>query len=100
MSMKKLKPVHPGEILYHEFMKPLGLTKYRLAKETGMPADRVGRLVRGTRAFTGDTALRLARFFGTTAAFWMNLQARYDLDVATDERGREIERTIRPYEAA
>ena len=73
------KPVHPGEILRAEFLEPLGITKYRLAKDTGMPADRVGRLVRGTRAFTADTALRLAAYFGTTAEFWMNLQARHDL---------------------
>ncbi|MBM4007784.1 MAG: HigA family addiction module antidote protein [Planctomycetes bacterium] len=73
------KPVHPGEILLAEFLAPLGITKYRLAKDTGMPADRVGRLVRGTRAFTADTALRLAAYFGTTAEFWLNLQARHDL---------------------
>ena len=92
MPARKHKPVHPGEILWHEFMKPLGITKYRLAKETGMPADRVGRLVRGTRAFTGDTALRLARYFGTSAQFWMNLQAHYDLETAADEVGRDIEK--------
>ena len=96
----KHKPIHPGEVLWHDFMKPLGITKYRLAKETGMPADRVGRLVRGTRAFTGDTALRLARFFGTSAALWMNLQARYDLETAADETGREIEKQVRPWKAA
>src|SRR5262245_41504190 len=94
------KPVHPGEVLRLEFLGPLGITMYRLAKETGMPADRVGRLVAGTRAFTGDTALRLSRFFGTTAAFWMNLQARYELDVAEDRAGREIARRVRPFKAA
>lgn len=100
MPARKHKPVHPGEILWHEFMKPLGITKYRLAKETGMPADRVGRLVRGTRAFTGDTALRLARYFGTSAQFWMNLQAHFDLETAADEVGRDIEKQVRPYKAA
>jgi addiction module HigA family antidote len=100
MAARKHNPVHPGEVLWHEFMKPLGITKYRLAKETKMPADRVGRLVAGTRAFTADTALRLARFFGTSPAFWMNLQARYDLEVAADEVGREIEQSVQPYEAA
>lgn len=100
MSARKHKPVHPGEILWHEFMQPLGITKYRLAKETGMPADRVGRLVRGTRAFTGDTALRLARYFGTSAQFWMNLQAHYDLDEAEDRIGREVEKQVRPWRAA
>lgn len=77
-------------------MEPLGITRYRLAKETGMPADRVGRLVQGTRAVTGDTALRLARFFGTTPAFWMHLQMRHDLDAAADAHGREIEKEVRP----
>lgn len=96
----KHKPVHPGEILWHDFMEPMGVTKYRLAKDTGMPADRVGRLVRGTRAFTADTALRLARYFGTTPDFWMNLQARFDLETARDELGREIERRVTPRPAA
>jgi len=96
----KHKPVHPGEILRTEFLEPLRITKYRLAKETGMPADRVGRLVKGTRAFTADTALRLGRYFGTSPAFWMNLQARYDLDVTAAAAGREIEKRVRPFEAA
>ena len=96
----KHKPVHPGEILRYEFLEPLGITMYRLAKDTGMPADRVGRLVKGTRAFTGDTALRLARYFGTTPAFWMNLQARYDLDTAASEVGKLIERKVQRFKAA
>jgi antitoxin HigA-1 len=100
MANKKHKPVHPGEILEHEFMTPLGLTKYRLAKETGMPADRVSRLVAGTRAFTGDTALRLARFFGTSPTFWMNLQARFDLDCAIDAAGSKIDKQVKPFRAA
>jgi len=78
------KPVHPGEILRAEFLDPLGISMYRLAKDTQMPADRVGRLVRGTRAFTADTALRLAAYFGTTPEFWLNLQARHDLELALD----------------
>ena len=97
---KKHAPIHPGEILFQEFMKPLGLTNYRVAKETGMPADRVGRLVAGTRAFTGDTALRLARFFKTTPGFWMNLQSRYDLDCAIDEAGNKIDKRVKPWQAA
>lgn len=97
---RKHKPIHPGEVLWAEFMEPLGITKYRLAKDTGMPADRTGRLVRGTRAFTADTALRLARYFGTTAEFWLNLQARYDLEVARDEKGNEIEQSVKPHSAA
>jgi addiction module HigA family antidote len=91
--------VHPGEILRAEFLEPLGVTKYRLAKDTGMPADRVGRLVRGTRAFTADTALRLAAYFGTTPEFWLNLQARHDLELALDT-GRAAFRRIRRYRAA
>jgi addiction module HigA family antidote len=98
--MAKHKPVHPGEILESEFLTPMGITKYRLAKETGMPADRVGKIVQGTRNITGDTALRLARFFGTTPAFWMNLQARYELDTAADQVGKEVQRRVKPWRAA
>ncbi len=93
------KPVHPGEILRAEFLDPLGISMYRLAKDTQMPADRVGRLVRGTRAFTADTALRLAAYFGTTPEFWLNLQARHDLEMALDT-GRAAFRRIRRYRAA
>ncbi|MBX3322014.1 MAG: HigA family addiction module antidote protein [Phycisphaeraceae bacterium] len=97
---KRHKPIHPGEILNAEFLEPLGLSQYRLAQQTGMPADRIARLVKGTRAFTADTALRLARFFGTSPEFWMNLQARYDLETAIDERGRDIEQQVKPMDAA
>ena len=93
------KAVHPGEILRAEFLDPLGISMYRLAKDTQMPADRVGRLVRGTRAFTADTALRLAAYFGTTPEFWLNLQARHDLELALDT-GRAAFRRIRRYRAA
>jgi addiction module HigA family antidote len=93
-------PIHPGEVLNEEFLKPLELSQYRLAKGTGMPGDRVARLVKGTRSFTADTALRLARYFGTTPEFWMNLQARYDLETARDEKGREIEKRVTPLDAA
>ncbi len=96
----KLKPIHPGEVLQHEFLEPLGISKYRLAKATGMPADRVGKIVQGRRAITADTALRLARLFGTSAAFWMNLQMRYDLEVATDASGPQVARQIKPWKAA
>jgi len=94
------RPVHPGEILREEFLVPLDISMYRLAKDTGMPADRVGRLVRGTRAFSADTALRLAAYFRTTAEFWMNLQARYDLEIARDSRRARAVSKIRPYKAA
>ncbi len=97
---RKHAPVHPGEILWLEFLQPMGIHKRRLALETGMPADRVTRLIKGTRAFTADTALRLARYLGTSPEFWMNLQARYDLDCAIDQQGQTIRQHVRPYRAA
>ena len=90
----KLPSIHPGEILQEEFLKPLGISQYRLAKDTRVPARRVNEIVHGTRAITADTALRLARYFGTSPAFWMNLQTRYDLDVHSDRMGVRIERDI------
>jgi addiction module HigA family antidote len=99
-SNRKHKPVHPGEILLKEFLEPLGITRFRLARDTGMPADRVGRLVKGTRAFTADSSLRLARYFGTSPEFWMNLQARYDLQSAARRIGPRIERRVKPLKAA
>ena len=100
VNTRKHSPIHPGEILQAEFLEPLGITKYRLARDTGMPADRVGRLVKGTRAFTADTALRLARYFGNSPAFWMNLQSRFDLETAVDEAGAAIQKRVRPRTAA
>lgn len=94
MARKKIKPIHPGEILEVEFLKPLGITKYRLAKDTHVAADRIGKIVSGHRAITADTALRFARFFGTSPEFWMNLQARYDLEITLDQHGREISRQV------
>jgi addiction module HigA family antidote len=94
------RPVHPGEILREEFLVPLGISMYRLAKDTGMPADRVGRLVQGTRAFSADTALRLAAYFKTSAEFRMNLQARHDLEIARQSAGTKAISRIRPYKAA
>lgn len=100
MARRRLRPVHPGEVLRLDFLEPLGMSVYRLAKETGVSAQHLGRIVKGTRGISGEIALRLARFFGTSAQVWMGLQARYDLDVAEDEAGREIEREVRPYKAA
>ena len=74
-----LPPVHPGEVLAEDFLEPLGLTQYRLAKDTSVPARRINEIVKGERAVSADTALRLARYFGTSDLFWLNLQARYDL---------------------
>src|SRR5919198_3004139 len=97
---KTIPPIHPGETLREDFLKPLGLTANRLAIELQVPVTRVNDIVRGKRAITADTALRLARYFGTTPQFWMNLQANYDLEVAHDARGSEIAERIKPYRAA
>ncbi len=95
-----MAPVHPGETLREDFLSPLGLTANGLAMELRVPATRVNDIVRGRRAITADTALRLARYFGTTPQFWMNLQANYELEVAEDERGSEIADRVRPHRAA
>jgi len=99
-KIKTMPPIHPGETLREDFLKPLDLTANRLAIELQVPVTRVNDIARGMRAITADTALRLARYFGTTPQFWMNLQANYDLDVAQDARGREIADRIRPHRAA
>jgi antitoxin HigA-1 len=95
MSKRKLPPVHPGEILLEEFLKPLGLSQYRLAKDVSVPPRRINEIVRGTRAITADTGLRLARFFATSERFWLNLQTRYDLEVEKDRLGDRLDREIR-----
>lgn len=93
---KRLAPVHPGEILQEEFIEPLEITQYRVAKATGVPPRRINEIVHGKRAISADTALRLAKFFGTTPEFWLNLQARFDLEKARDKSGDEIEADIVP----
>ena len=93
--MKTLPPVHPGEVLLEDFMKPLGLSQYRVALDIGVPALRISQIVRGKRAVTADTALRLARYFGTTPGIWLRLQARYDLEVAQAKIGKEIARQVK-----
>ena len=92
-----LAPVHPGEILLEEFLVPMGLSQSKLALSLRVPTTRINDIVHGRRAVTADTALRLARFFGTSPAFWLNLQQRYDLDVATDALGDRLEREVQPY---
>ena len=94
MARKRLEPIHPGEILLHEFLEPLGLSQYRLAKNLNVPARRVNEIVHGTRAVSADTALRLARFFGTSDRFWLNLQAAYDLDIERDRLGERLQRDV------
>ena len=96
MSELKMPPVHPGEILYEDFMKPLGITQYRLAKEMHVYPRRVNEIVHGKRAISADTALRLARYFGTSAELWMNLQAHYDLELARDEVEVRIAAEVQP----
>ncbi len=90
----KLPPIHPGEVLLEDFLKPLGLTQYRLAKGIGVPPRRVNEIVLGKRGISADTALRLARFFGTSAEFWINLQTRFDLEIQRDNQGSQIEREV------
>jgi addiction module HigA family antidote len=97
---KVIPPIHPGETLAEDFLKPLGLSANRLAMELLVPVTRINDIVRGKRAITADTALRLARYFGTTPQFWMNLQANYELEIAQDARGSEIAGRIRPLQAA
>ena len=87
-------PVHPGEILEQEFLEPLGLTEYRLAKDISVPPRRINEIVHGTRGISADTALRLARYFGTTEHFWMNLQMRYDLEVEKDRLGSRLKKEV------
>ncbi len=92
--------VHPGEILLEDFLKPMGITQYRLAKSIGVPQRRIGEIIAGKRSITADTALRLARFFGTDAESWINLQAHYDLAVAKERLHDRIEREVMIYKAA
>jgi antitoxin HigA-1 len=100
MPRKRLPPVHPGEVLLEEFLEPLGLTQYRLAKDVSVPARRINEIVHGNRAVSADTALRLARYFGTSDRFWLNLQAAYDLDVERDRLGRRLEQEVAVHQKA
>lgn len=94
MARKKLAPVHPGEILDEEFLKPLALTQYRLAKALKVPARRINEIVLGKRTVSADTALRLGRFFRNSPRFWLNLQASYDLEVEADRLGAKLVRDV------
>lgn len=97
---RKLKPVHPGEILREEFMKPLGLSMNRMAMDLRVPVTRIAEIVAERRSVTADSALRFARYFKNSPTFWMNLQSRYDLEVAEDEIAAKVERDVRPLETA
>jgi antitoxin HigA-1 len=94
MTAKKMAPVHPGEVLLEEFLKPLELSQHRLALNIGVDSRRINEIVSGKRSVTANTALRLARYFGNSAEFWLGLQSQYDLDLETDEAGPEIERVV------
>jgi len=98
--MGKLPPIHPGEVLLEDVMKPLGLSRYRLAKDIGVSTLRVSQIVRGQRAITADTALRLAHYLGTSPDIWLRMQARYDLEVAQAKLAPRIKREVKVLQAA
>jgi addiction module HigA family antidote len=100
MNGRDFPPVHPGEILLEEFLKPMGISQYRLAERIHVPARRINEIVLEKRGITADTALRLSRFFGNSAQFWMNLQTRYELESARESSASSIDREVRPHAAA
>ena len=93
--MKKMEPIHPGEVLAGEFLDPMGISQYRLARDISVSARRINEIVHGKRSITADTALRLGRFFGTSAQFWMNLQDHFDLEVQKDKIGDRLDTEVR-----
>jgi antitoxin HigA-1 len=100
MTPRKLEPIHPGEVLLADFLEPLQLSQYRLAQDISVPPRRINEIVHGKRAVSADTALRLARYFGTTEQFWLNLQARFDLEVQRDFLGGRLAREVRVLDRA
>ncbi len=99
MAKKVINPIHPGEILMEEFLEPLGVSQYRLAKDISVPPRRINEIVHGKRSITADTGLRFARFFGTTERFWLNLQVRYDLEVEKDRLADVLDRDVSVFQA-
>ncbi len=97
--MNKMQPVHPGEILLEEFLKPMGLSQYRLSKEINVPPRRINEIVHGQRSITADTALRLGRYFSMSAQFWLNLQAHFDLEEAEERIGHRLDQEIHAFVA-
>ena len=93
--MKKLTPIHPGEILLEEFLKPKGISQYRLAKDISVPARRINEIVHGSRAISANTAIRLAKYFGISPQFWLNLQSHYEIEVETDNMGTKLNKEVR-----
>ncbi|MBI3240875.1 MAG: HigA family addiction module antidote protein [Chloroflexi bacterium] len=100
MAERKLSPIHPGEILLEEFLKPLNISQYRLAKDINVPSRRINEIVLGKRSISPNTALRLSRYFGLSDRFWINLQARYDLEIEKDKLAGRLEREVHVYMAA
>ena len=100
MKNKDMAPIHPGTILLEEFLQPMGISQYRVAKDTSVPARRINEIVHCKRSITADTALRLGKFFKMTPQFWMNLQSRYDLEVAEDRLADRLEKEVNAYHAA
>jgi addiction module HigA family antidote len=94
---KLLSPIHPGEVLLEDFMKPLGLSQYRLAKDIGVTPIRINQIIKGRRSISVDTAIRLGQYFGTSAAVWLRLQVRYDLEAVQDDLGEQIKREVKAY---
>jgi antitoxin HigA-1 len=97
---EKLAPIHPGEILMEEFLKPMNISQYKLAKNISVPPRRINEIVHGTRTITPDTALRLSRYFGLSERFWINMQARYDLEVEKDRLQDRLDKEVRVYAVA
>ncbi len=100
MTKKLLEPIHPGEILMEEFLKPMNISQYRLAKDINVPARRINEIVQGKRSITPDTALRLSRYFGLSERFWVNLQARYDLEKEKDRLKNRLDEEVHVYASA
>jgi len=100
MLEKRLPPIHPGEILLEDFLKPMAISQYRLAKSISVAARRINEIVHAKRAITADTALRLSLFFGTSDRFWLNLQTRYDLEIQKDKLGSRLENEVRSLKRA
>lgn len=98
MSTRKMKPIHPGEILLEEFLKPMGLSQNRLANDIGVPPRRINEIVHGKRRITADTALRLAHYFKMSPQFWLGLQMDYDLDIEEEKLSKRLEKEVRIYE--
>jgi addiction module HigA family antidote len=94
MNKTRHRPIHPGEILNEDFLIPMGISQYRLAKDISVPARRINEIVHGKRSVSADTALRLSRYFGTTERFWINIQAKFDLEMEKDRLGKRLEQEV------